>query len=332
MPRRGRIDHDAIAATAAAQHRCITLSQLAEAGMGPGSVADRTRPVGGRWTRLLPGVVLLHTGRPSADERAHAALLYGGPDAVLTGAEALRRWSLHPEPTDDRVHLLVPDPRRRKDAGYVICERTTSMPASVRDRSGLPLAPVARALVDGARHQPSLVRTRAVVAEAVQRRLVREEEVLQAISKGQRRRTARIRLVAAEILAGVRSVAEADFRTLVLRAGHRPLWNHDLLLPDGEFLACPDAWFDDAGLAVEVDSRTWHMTPEGWERTQRKLAAYARNGIPVMPVTPARLRADGAAVLRDLDAALTAASRAPRPDVRAVMRSQAACRPQVRWG
>lgn len=324
MPPRARADFDTIARTAAAQQRCLTLAQLAAAGMGPGSVSHRTRPDGGCWTRLLPGIVVLHRGTPTADERAAAALLYAGEGAVLTGAEALRRIGLHPRSPDARVHVLIPADRRRASASFAVCERTRELPRPSADRAGFPVAPVGRALVDAARLVGSLGDTRAVVAEAVQRRLVRDHELAAEIRRGQRRRTAGIRLVAAEIIDGVRSAAEADFRSLVHGAGLRPVWNHDLLTDDGEFVACPDAWFDDYGLAVEVESRRWHATPEGWERSQRKLATYAAHGISVLPVLPSRVRDEPGTVLRDLRLALDAAAGRPRPAVRAVLRSQAA--------
>jgi len=36
---------------------------------------------------------------------------------------------------------------------------------------------------------------------------------------------------------------------------------------DAVFLAMPDAWWPAAGVAVEVDSREWHLSPADWERT-----------------------------------------------------------------
>ena len=37
-----------------------------------------------------------------------------------------------------------------------------------------------------------------------------------------------------------------------------------------EFVAVPDAWWPDVGVAVEVESREWHLSPEDWERTMRR--------------------------------------------------------------
>jgi hypothetical protein len=35
---------------------------------------------GGPWQRVLPGIVLLFTGRPTIDQLTYAALLLGGPE------------------------------------------------------------------------------------------------------------------------------------------------------------------------------------------------------------------------------------------------------------
>ena len=57
-----------------------------------------------------------------------------------------------------------------------------------------------------------------------------------------------------EVADGVRSTAEADLRTLIIQARlPTPLYNPDLYV-GGKFLARPDAWWPDAGVAVEVDS------------------------------------------------------------------------------
>ena len=325
MTRRAKTDLAALDALAAPQHRCLTLAQLRAAGVPSGTVAGRTRPIDGRWTRVLPGVVLLHRGEPTRDERASAALLYAGPGSVLTGVESLWRQGLRRTPAVvPDIHVLIPHDRRRVSVAFVVCERTGRL-ARASAVGGYPCTPVARALVDASRRCPDLGSVRAATAEAVQRRMCAQQDLLDEVAWAQRRGTARIRLVAQEIVGGVRSAVEADFRQLVLAAGlPAALYNHDVVTSDGELVGCPDAWFDDAALAVEVDSREWHLDPEGWERTQSKRARFARFGVATIPVTPRRLYRERADLVADLRGALRRAAVAPRPDVSAVMRSQAA--------
>jgi hypothetical protein len=40
--------------------------------------------------------------------------------------------------------------------------------------------------------------------------------------------------------------------------------------PDGTFLGIPDAWWQRAGVAAEVDSREYHISPENQERTRKR--------------------------------------------------------------
>lgn len=322
VPRRSRADLVALEALAASQHLCLSLKQLDELGMPASSTAYRTRPLGGSWTRPLPGVVLLHRGTPTEDERAAAALLYAGDRAVLTGLQSLRRHGLRRLPASGQVHVLVPAERRRVSVHFVVCERTERLPTPAG--SSLPCAPVARSLMDAARRSHHLDAVRAMVAEAVQRRLCTQGALLEELRCSQRRGTARARVVASEIVGGIRSVVEADARLVLRRGGLPPaLWNHDVLTPSGELVGCPDAWFDDEGVALEIDSREWHLDPQGWERTQAKRARFSSYGVMSVPVTPNRLR-QPESFLRELRATLAAARLRPRPPVVAVMRSQAA--------
>ena len=41
------------------------------------------------------------------------------------------------------------------------------------------------------------------------------------------------------------------------------MFNARLLTADGDFIASPDAWWSREGVAVEIDSREWHLNPAG---------------------------------------------------------------------
>ena len=113
------------------------------------------------WTRVLPGVHLVDGGMPTRQQREMAALLYAGPDALLTGTSALRHHGVRalglqdvsddvaerPEP----VHVLIPHQRRRLSTGYVRVERTHRFPAVVIRRRGVAMSSVPRSVGDAAR-------------------------------------------------------------------------------------------------------------------------------------------------------------------------------------
>jgi hypothetical protein len=87
----------------------------------------RIRP-DGCWQRILPGVVLMHTGTPTTRERLLGCLAYAGEDAVITGAAALRLYGLRTAPPDGQVQVLVPHDR----LGSHTVQHWWSVPAACR--------------------------------------------------------------------------------------------------------------------------------------------------------------------------------------------------------
>lgn len=118
-----------------------------------------------------------------------------------------------------------------------------------------------------------------------------------------------LRVTLKEVGEGVRSAAEADLRGLIKR--YRlpdPLYNPRLYL-GAEFLASPDAWWHDSCVAVEVDSREWHFSPDDWQRTMARHSRMSAHGIIVLHYPPSRLRGQAADVAAEIRSALTAGNR-----------------------
>src|SRR5262244_2105411 len=96
------------------------------------------------------------------------------------------------------------------------------------------------------------------------------------------RGSARLRRALAEVTGGIRSATEGDLRDLIIRAGlPMPMFNARLYAGQ-RLIAVADAWWPQAHVAVEVDSREWHLSPEDWERTLRRSAALGALGIVVL--------------------------------------------------
>ena len=139
--RRGRWAQDPEALRRSARDGVIAAASLRGLGV-PGPTIARRCQDGGRWRRLLPGIVLLGTGPPTRRQRLSAALLYGGPHTIVTGLEACRRHGVRrgPDP-NGYVHLLVPHDRQLRTSVFVVVERTTRLPRpQVRDN--VPLSPL----------------------------------------------------------------------------------------------------------------------------------------------------------------------------------------------
>src|SRR5205085_2596150 len=112
---------------------------------------------------------------------------------------------------------------------------------------------------------------RHVVCEAVQCRACSVVELTEELEAGPVKGSALFRAALAEIGDGVRSVAEADFRLLILRSGlPRPVFNAQLFDADGIFIATVDAWWQEAGVAAEIDSRAYHLAAADQDRTTER--------------------------------------------------------------
>jgi very-short-patch-repair endonuclease len=75
------------------------------------------------------------------------------------------------------------------------------------------------------------------------------------------------------------------------------VFNARLFTADGTFIASADAWWPESGVAAEVDSREWHLSPADWERTMRRHATMSSHGILVLHFTPRQIRSESATVI-----------------------------------
>jgi hypothetical protein len=298
------------------QHGVVSREQASGCGISDSAIRSRIRR-GGPWRRLLPGVYMTATGVPTWEQRQVAALLHCGPDGLITGSAALLNYQLQ-RSVPPIVDVLVPMERQRGNCGFVQVHRTRRMPESAVCDGPLRFAPPERAVADTARALADRVAARAVIASAVQRGRCTVADLAAELQDGPIRGSAHLRAVLAEVIVGIRSVPEADLRRLIIRAGlPEPLYNARLYI--GElFLAQPDAWWPQYGVAVEVDSREWHLSPTDWEQTMARHQRMSAVGIVVVHVSPRQLRDESARLEADLDATLKAGRPLPAVTTRAL--------------
>jgi hypothetical protein len=309
-----KTDEMALRAVLRKQQRVIARGQALACGVSPGALRYRTSASGG-WQRLLPGVYLASDGIPTEEQNEIAALAYAGSGSVITGPAALRHHNVG-APESPLVTVLIPAERKVQSAAFVKIWRTASMPPVVLDDHGVRIVLPARAVADTARRLASLGDVRSVVAAAVQTRTCLISQLEEELERGPRRNSALLRQAIGEVRDGVRSVAEAEFRDLILRAGlPMPMFNARIL--DGDvFIAKPDAWWPEAGVAAEVDSRQWHLSPSDWERTVRRHTTMTEHGILVLHFTPLMIRAEPATVAAKIRNGLRAGGARPRLGLR----------------
>jgi hypothetical protein len=319
MPRPARWSRDFVLAASAQQHGLLTAAQLADLGVTRSSVSRSDR-LGGMFSRVLPGVHRVDGRGPlSVDQRDRAALLYAGPDSVLTGAEVLRRRRVgsaaHPALRfQDRIHVLVPHETHRASHGFVTVERTRYLPHHW-ERDGLRFAALPRVVLDAVRRCTDEDAVRALIFDVVQRRLVTPESLEDERRLGQIRGSRFARLALEEVFAGIRSVPEGDVRrTFVARGWTDLLFNPRLHLRDGTFLAMPDVYHR-SGVCLEVDSREHHFAVETWESTMRRHASMTAAGLAVIHTPPSRFRREPEAVLDEFARAVDVRQGWPAPSV-----------------
>jgi hypothetical protein len=299
------------------QHQVITRQQALLCGM-PHSTLDRQIAPGGPWQRLLPGVYLTVTGTATRDQREMAALLYAGPQSLITGAAAARRHRLS-APGPDLVDVLIPWNARKQSVGFVRVHRTRRIPDRRFVSGKIRFTKPPRAVADAARSLTRFDDVRHIVCAAVQQRACTMAELTEELKAGSAVGASLLREALAEIADGVRSVAEGDLRVLILDSDlPKPMFNAQLFDAHGAFIATVDDWWPEAGVAGEVDSRAYHLSAADQDRTTERHDRLAAHGILLLHFPPKRIKTDPAGIIGDLRSAIEEGRRRPRLPITAL--------------
>lgn len=299
QPRGGSLRAVPVSHLADVRRRVLTTVQLREHGFSAAKAAAQCR-AGGPWQQLLPGVFVLHQGPPTSEERLHAALLYAArpgrddDEAVITGlaALALHRFSSAPPLLAlEQIDVMVPRTRRLRSTGCVRIVRAHALPGT-QLVTGLPVAPVARAVADAVAQLADADTVRLILAEAVRAghcepiALVRELNLARLLTRPH------VQDAVDSLLTEGRSIAEGRLYAMVREFGlPDPLWNVDLRMPGGPHLGGVDAFWPDQAVAVELDTRAPRQDEDAlWSQYARKREHLERLGITVVHLTPRKLR------------------------------------------
>jgi len=298
-----RIDRDALARTLDQQLHVITRKQAAAAGLTKHALQHRLR-LEGPWRVLLPGVYLAATGTPTLLQEEMAAILYAGPGSMITGLAAVRQHHIR-GPATDIIDVLIPASRKHRDTAFVRVHRTTHLPTQTWQVGPLRYALPARAVADAIRDLTSLRDVRAMVADAVQRRTCTVRALGEELNKGPNRGSMLFREALTDVADGIRSAAEGDLKDLLAKSGlPMPLFNASIYDAQGTFIARPDAWWPKYGVALEVDSHEWHLSPHDHTRTLERQRRMGKYGIVVLPFTPKDIRTQPADIINTIRHAL----------------------------
>jgi predicted transcriptional regulator of viral defense system len=134
-----------LAPVAARQCGAFTREQAAGAGFSPSQIQRRLDV--GAWVRLYPRVYRHGGSPPTLALVLTAAILWAGPDAVLSHTTAAAMWRVAAV-APDRVELLVPRTRAPRLAGVVIHRVARLDPTDVTTTGRLPVTTPVRTLID----------------------------------------------------------------------------------------------------------------------------------------------------------------------------------------
>ncbi|MEV6578358.1 hypothetical protein AB0M92_09365 [Streptomyces sp. NPDC051582] len=274
-----------------ASPRVMSLTQLREHGVSASEAAERP------WQEILPGVFLLHPGAATSEERLHAALLYAGRrggEAMITGLAALALYRFGSAPALlalTQIDVLVPHTRRLRSVDAVRIVRTHTPPRP-QQVTGLPVAPVARALADAVGQLSDAGTVRRLLSEAVRGGHCEPAAVVRELTVARLLNRPHVVDAVESLLAEGRAIAEDRLYQLV--RGYElpePVWNVDLRLPGGPHLGGVDAYWPDQAVAIEIDTRAPRQgEDEQFSEAVRKRETLERLGVTVLHITPRKLR------------------------------------------
>ena len=290
----------AVSARAAEQHGIVDREQLRR--LAVDARAIRRRVAGGLLHEVTgcPGVWAVGHAALSPEGLVLAAVRACGPGTYVTGEHGAWLWNLRPPwlpPPELPVSVVVARDCGRRPAAASRCRR--DLPAEeTRLRRGIPVVSVERLISDAGATRELWVVERLMDRALVERRtsFPSLDAHLDRVS-GQRGAAAlRLLLAAERRYAGLtRSELEEAFLRLLKRAGlELPRLNVRL----GTDLV--DAFYEMAGLVVELDGTTWHRSRARQEGDRRKEMRLRARGLLVVRYTARQLFDEPESVIADL--------------------------------
>jgi hypothetical protein len=249
------------------------------------------------WVRLHPGVYFTAGPEPTYEDRLVGAVAAGGPGAALSGAAALTLWRMRGVAAPSRP-LVLTRPRAGVATTDAIRFRRTALPFRALVVNGVRTSGMARSVVDHCLEVRALDSVRAVVSEAVRRRLCTIEQLEAAFRAGPQRGSRNLRIALEDVAHGAWSVPEAVVGRALRSAGVPPFrQNVDLHDGEGKLIATADVYWEDLRAGVEIHGAEHHSSSYDWAESLRRGGRLSELGILVLHVPAVD-------VLRDLEVAV----------------------------
>jgi very-short-patch-repair endonuclease len=291
-------------ALAGRQHGLVTARQALDAGLSHTQMHDRI--ASGHWKPVWRGVHHFIGSPFTWHTKVMAACLATGGVASHRTASVLHGVV---DARKGRPEITVVRNRRVRLDGITVHESTDLCPAHIRRIGGIPTTTPVRLAMDLGSVVPFPTYERAM-DDLIARKLLAWEGMLDLLCRLSRR--GRNGLAAARALLAERygdsvpeSVLERAFLALVLSADLPEPQQQVVIADDDGFIARVDFAFVEPKVAVELDSRRYHLHADAFEQDRSKRNRLQLLGWQVLAYTADHLIRTGPTVVRELRRAVT---------------------------
>jgi hypothetical protein len=250
------------------QSGVISRRQVWGAGLDDPDIKRRLRRQD--WALVHPGVYVNHTGSPTCQQRAWAAVLFSWP-AALCHESALRAGDGPGRRNGDEtvIHVAVDRPRNLVAPDGIRLHRMTGFGDRVLWNLGPPRVRYERALLDLAADARTELEALGVLADAVGSRRTTAQRLIAALDE--RLRIAHrpwLSSAVRDIAGGTCSVLEHGYLTRVERPHGLPKGRRQAPARSTRGSVFRDVEYEDQRLIVELNGRVHHGSPAARDRDQ----------------------------------------------------------------
>jgi hypothetical protein len=132
---------------------------------------------------------------------------------------------------------------------------------------------------------------RALITSAIQRELCSVEDLNRQLQRAARRNSAAARCALADVVAGARSVAEAEAAQRLRDAELPPFELNVPIIRGGRTIAVADMLWRDLRAVLEIDSREFHFSEADWKATSARHNRLTSAGLALTHYAPSATEA-----------------------------------------
>ncbi len=241
----------------------------------------RWRIDSGAWQQPARVVMVAHSGPILWEQQLWIGLKRAGSRAVLTGVTAAVLDGLRGHSCSE-IHVLLPAAHTVRGRHSLVVHRSTSLdPADVHPIRLPPRTRLSRSVADAAAWAQTSDDARAILAAAVQQRLVLAGQLRTVVERlGCILRRQLLLSTLDDVAIGAHSVLEMRFLRLCRRA-RLPAPSLHVRRGTGSSNRWLDAAWEEYGVVVEIDG-SWHMEASSWWSDLRRQNRIVADGEVVL--------------------------------------------------